>query len=270
MRDLKIWLVSLVVSLLCLGEGVLQQSSAQQGTPPALRVNLVFDKLEYTLAADPSEGDPIKFAITVENISDPPAEIITSKGFSKLPFHLMLTFIDPDGKGIVANAAKNTAAPEPPPPLVRLIDGVLVQVEEVEILPGGFVVSVTVPDARDFYTLTKGGRYSVKATIPIATYLTSLTIAGVDYAALDSFTFAGALESNTAHFALIAPAIPGDIDGDADVDNDDINTLLQDLNKPVDQSACGPSCDLDGDGVITALDARQLALLCTRPRCATQ
>jgi len=27
--------------------------------------------------------------------------------------------------------------------------------------------------------------------------------------------------------------------------------------------------DLDGDGMITALDARKLTLLCTRPRCAT-
>jgi len=28
--------------------------------------------------------------------------------------------------------------------------------------------------------------------------------------------------------------------------------------------------DLDGDGTITANDARQLSLLCTRPRCATE
>jgi len=34
-------------------------------------------------------------------------------------------------------------------------------------------------------------------------------------------------------------------------------------------STC-PACDLDGDGVITGLDARKLVLLCTRPRCAVE
>jgi hypothetical protein len=62
-------------------------------------------------------------------------------------------------------------------------------------------------------------------------------------------------------------ARPGDLDGDADVDQNDVNILLGYRNKPA--SAC-PACDLDGDGMITALDARKLVLLCTRPRCATQ
>jgi hypothetical protein len=59
----------------------------------------------------------------------------------------------------------------------------------------------------------------------------------------------------------------GDFDGDNDVDQNDVNILLSYRNKPA--SAC-PTCDLDGDGMITALDARKLVLLCTRPRCATQ
>jgi hypothetical protein len=59
----------------------------------------------------------------------------------------------------------------------------------------------------------------------------------------------------------------GDFDGDGDIDQNDVNILLSYRNQPA--SAC-PSCDLDGDGRITALDARKLVLLCTRPRCATQ
>lgn len=65
-------------------------------------------------------------------------------------------------------------------------------------------------------------------------------------------------------------SIPGDLDHDGDVDQNDVNILLADRNKPVSQSTCGAQCDLDGDGKITALDARKLTLLCTRPRCATQ
>jgi hypothetical protein len=62
--------------------------------------------------------------------------------------------------------------------------------------------------------------------------------------------------------------LPGDIDGDCDVDRDDLNILLAARNTPAD----GPDDprDLDGDGVITVLDARRLVLLCTRPACATE
>jgi len=62
-------------------------------------------------------------------------------------------------------------------------------------------------------------------------------------------------------------AIQGDLDSDGDVDQNDLNILLTYRNQPA--SAC-PGCDLDGDGVITVLDARKLVLMCTRPRCATE
>jgi hypothetical protein len=67
-----------------------------------------------------------------------------------------------------------------------------------------------------------------------------------------------------------APPVPGDLDRDGDIDQNDVNILLKDRNKPVAQSACGTPCDLDGNGTITNLDARKLVLLCTRPNCAMQ
>jgi Nidogen-like/Thrombospondin type 3 repeat len=66
------------------------------------------------------------------------------------------------------------------------------------------------------------------------------------------------------------PPLVGDLDRDGDVDLDDLNILLAERNTPVVDSTCGVSCDLDGDGMITALDARKLVELCTRPRCAMQ
>ena len=68
----------------------------------------------------------------------------------------------------------------------------------------------------------------------------------------------------------ITPGLRGDIDRDGDVDGDDLNLLLAERGRPVGQSQCGAACDLDGDGTITALDARVLVTLCTRARCVTQ
>jgi hypothetical protein len=70
-------------------------------------------------------------------------------------------------------------------------------------------------------------------------------------------------------FGIALPvAPPGDIDLDGDVDRDDLNIILAARNTPAD----GPDDprDLDGDGMITALDARKLVTMCTRPRCATE
>ncbi|MCG7932564.1 MAG: carboxypeptidase-like regulatory domain-containing protein [Candidatus Thiodiazotropha lotti] len=79
--------------------------------------------------------------------------------------------------------------------------------------------------------------------------------------------------SHFTRFAAFLPAsqvIPGDFDGDGDVDRNDLEYILQDRNITVEESSCGSDCDLDNDGVITMLDARKLVLLCSRTRCATE
>jgi pimeloyl-ACP methyl ester carboxylesterase len=63
-----------------------------------------------------------------------------------------------------------------------------------------------------------------------------------------------------------AVRIPGDFDGDYDIDREDLNILLSYRNQA---ASLFPEGDLDGDGVVTVLDARKLVLQCTRPRCAT-
>jgi hypothetical protein len=54
--------------------------------------------------------------------------------------------------------------------------------------------------------------------------------------------------------------VVADINSDGAVDRRDLSFLLQDRGKTVSQSACGALCDLNGDGQITGLDARQLIL----------
>ena len=81
----------------------------------------------------------------------------------------------------------------------------------------------------------------------------------------DSEVFTINVESDTG---CNPGSVIGDLDDDCDVDRDDLNIVLAARNSP----ASGPNDprDLDGDGVITVLDARILITLCTRNRCATQ
>ena len=74
-------------------------------------------------------------------------------------------------------------------------------------------------------------------------------------------------DSNGNGIGDVCEAVIGDIDGDGDVDRDDLNIILSHRNQAA--SVC-PECDLDGDGMITALDARKLVTMCTRPRCACE
>ena len=64
----------------------------------------------------------------------------------------------------------------------------------------------------------------------------------------------------------VPSGVPGDLDSDCDVDRLDLNILLAGRNTPA--AGDDDPRDLDGDGMITVLDARKLVLLCTQPRCA--
>ncbi len=63
----------------------------------------------------------------------------------------------------------------------------------------------------------------------------------------------------------VVEAVRCDIDGDRDVDRNDIGMITAARNTP---AAPGDPRDNDGNGVINVNDARQCTLLCTLPRCA--
>jgi hypothetical protein len=144
----------------------------------------------------------------------------------------------------------------------------------------------------DYYTVIKDGRYDAVVTVSWPGYPVDLIVDGEKAerkcdnspplpcirGGTSSITVPGRamhtirVSSVGARFydLTLSRIIPGDLDGDGDVDRNDLNVLLADRDKSVSASSCGASCDLDDDGTITALDARKLVLLCTRPRCATE
>ncbi len=66
----------------------------------------------------------------------------------------------------------------------------------------------------------------------------------------------------------LAQGIAGDVDGDGDVDRNDLTLIAAGLNQP----AGGPNDprDIDKDGRITIFDVRRATSLCTRPGCAVE
>ena len=78
--------------------------------------------------------------------------------------------------------------------------------------------------------------------------------------------------NNPVDVLLLDVSVPnsqrGDVDGDNDVDTDDLAIIQSRLNTSA--VSAGDACDLNRDGRIDALDTRILATLCTRARCATR
>ena len=242
-------------------------------TPPNLKVALALEKAIYY------PDQPIKIVMTLANQGE---NIITSKSFLDQDFHIFLRFTGEDGIEIASNELKDMKLPDPPPPRVLRIDGKLIQVETVEVLAGlgelePWVLSLTIADARSHYALTKGGKYSVRAVIPMGTYPAYETVSGMKYARIDSANWSGALESNTASFTLVA-----DADGDGyyypkafgvhpEIDCNDNDPLINpgmkeipnngkddDCNPATADVAVIPPGDLNKDGKV---DCSDLALV---------
>jgi hypothetical protein len=219
---------------------------------PELTVALALNKPVYQFN---TPGDPIQVTLALKNISG--HDVLTSRGFVDEPFHLLLTFVSPQGKAIIATDAGQTGG-EGPPPQTLLVDGHLVQVDPVDILPPTFLLMVTIPDARAFYAVSAPGEYTVSASIPLRTYLAVFKQAeGLNYAQLEATSFEGAITSNTVGFIVEL-----DADGDgvpAHRDCDDQNPAVHPgatevPNNGVDDD-CNPATTDDTLAPVTTITA---------------
>jgi hypothetical protein len=153
-------------------------------------------------------GDSIALRQTLSNPG--PEDVVTSVGFSFLPFDLYLTFLGPDGRGIVSHDLPGGGEPGP---AMKILDSnnLVVQVEPVEVLPGGahpWVRVVNIPNAHDNYALGQAGRYSVRAEIPFRQYpRVDFTDVSTNppsyYSALGSASSWASLLSNSLSFSIV-------------------------------------------------------------------
>jgi hypothetical protein len=134
--------------------------------------------------AIPSFGSstPITIVVQVQNISG--SQIVTTQGFSRTDFYRLLYFtLNQTGK--TGPTIVNTGgaplhqhvqvgqclslnvggASVPQTPAIPVVP-----VEIVPGPPGPFFVEYTIPDARQFYSLTIAGRYNVTAIIPFSAF----------------------------------------------------------------------------------------------------
>lgn len=159
-------------------------------------------------------------AMTI-NLSNPSTDcVVATYGFGERPFHLYLVIVGPDGRPVPRNATP-AMAKEPPPPLidpgVTDSQGVYVQIENVQEVPGGSAISIPIANIRAIYPMTKPGRYQAKFVLPARFYqrvdyrvpLEDGSGAEALYASLANVSFEGAVTSNAVWFSLT---------GDADCD----------------------------------------------------
>jgi hypothetical protein len=157
-------------------------------------------------------GDPINITMTLENQG---SDLFTSQGFMATNFALFLQFYDPDNNLITSNYGVGRTPLSQPILAVTTPEGKveLLQVEYVERVPAGWVLSMPF-NALNYYTLSNGGNYSVKAKISMRAYLSESVSetqtnppSGIFFAPHDSGS-SGDAESNIVSFTLsVAQAV---------------------------------------------------------------
>jgi hypothetical protein len=165
----------LLVALLAFGS----TAPAVLAQAPPLSATLILKDPPADVTYAP--GVPIALTLQLRNTSGAP--FLTTQGFFETEFGRRLFFTDPNG-GTIINAAE--AAVHGTNRVFHCLSrgGVLlrptatpvVPVEMVQVgtAPDGFLLEYPIPDARQFYDLSRPGRYTANARIPLQTVQSNL------------------------------------------------------------------------------------------------
>lgn len=166
-----------VLTVLGWASALLAQSSA-----PPIQASIFFKNPPS--GAIPSFGatTPITIVVQVQNGSGSP--VVTTEGFSRTDFFRLLYFTLNQTGGTRATIVNTSGAASHRHVRVgqclslnvngsSVLQTPAIPVVPVEVLAGPptpFFIEYTIPDARTFYDLSRGGRYTVKALIPFSAF----------------------------------------------------------------------------------------------------
>jgi hypothetical protein len=173
--------------------GLFLSLSLTLGNIPALAQPDIDVAVAITPTSTLMDGSPVKAVISFDYQGP---ELVTPISFLKRGFHLDLVFTDEKGREIRSNIIGQGSAPPAP---VLLINGVLTQVDQVElVLADTWPFHIVINDINSFYTLPWPGRYTVKAVIPARTYpnVEHVTQSGEKFTEFKSANWAGVLVSD--------------------------------------------------------------------------
>lgn len=247
---MKRTLISILIGMVVVVGLNMGQARCQE-TPPAISVSVALLGPEGTAASSFTLNQPIGVVISLANVGT--EDVVTTKGFSAKPFHLELhfTYLRPDGKKEIITTLFPVNKKEPGPPRIKSIGGQMVQVEFVEVLVAGWVLTMDPFNALGFYELNRTGRYSVKAIIPARTFPLSevRSISSNPYVPLGSASWENDLESNPVSFTITGDAdqdgycYPEPCEGMQLVDCNDKNNNVHPLTEEILNNGIDDDCD---------------------------
>jgi hypothetical protein len=151
---------------------------AQSGPPP-IQATIFFKNPPPGQIPLFSASTPITIVVQVQNTSGSP--ITTTDGFSRTDFFRLLYFTLNHTGGPGPTIVNSNGAPLHQHIRVGQClsrSGVTLQPHAIPVIPietlagppTPFFIEYTIPDARTFYNLSEGGRYTVKAVIPFSSF----------------------------------------------------------------------------------------------------
>jgi hypothetical protein len=200
MRRYKTVILGGILSLMVF---VLHTGSASAQESP-VKITLMSAQEQYI------EGDPIQLQIRVFNDNFNPdtnlkEPVIAREGFFSQDFHLLITFIGPDGNPI----KYKFQTPDPEPGPAYRLEGR--DIAFAEIIPPDGDNPYVIHDAQEYYNLLQPGWYSARVLVPFEAFSEYFTTpAGAILAYLDDpdKQVYNPLASNQIHFEIV-PVDPG-------------------------------------------------------------